>query len=56
MEVDPNIVAQLHSQLVADLENSDDSASDEEEDGFNWDWEAVSIVLFLGRCFTEKII
>ncbi|CAK9814009.1 Beclin 1-associated autophagy-related key regulator [Anthophora quadrimaculata] len=41
MEVDPNIVAQLHSQLVPDLENSDDSASDEEEDTFNWDWEAV---------------
>ncbi|XP_033192765.1 beclin 1-associated autophagy-related key regulator isoform X1 [Bombus vosnesenskii] len=41
MEVDSNIVAQLHSQLVPDLENSDDSASDEEEDTFNWDWEAV---------------
>ncbi|XP_034192924.1 autophagy related protein 14 isoform X5 [Osmia lignaria lignaria] len=41
MEVDPNIVAQLHSQLVPDLENSDDSASDEEEDAFNWEWEAV---------------
>ena len=32
MEVESNIVAQLHSQLVPDLENSDDSASDEEED------------------------
>ncbi|XP_054010557.1 beclin 1-associated autophagy-related key regulator [Hylaeus anthracinus] len=41
MEVDSNIVAQLHSQLVPDLENSDDSASDEEEDAFNWEWEAV---------------
>ncbi|OAD53311.1 Beclin 1-associated autophagy-related key regulator [Eufriesea mexicana] len=41
MEVDSNIVAQLHSQLVPDLENSDDFASDEEEDTFNWDWEAV---------------
>ncbi|KZC11185.1 PREDICTED: beclin 1-associated autophagy-related key regulator [Dufourea novaeangliae] len=41
MEVDPNIVTQLHSQLVPDLENSDDSASDEEEDAFNWEWEAV---------------
>ncbi|XP_043508543.1 beclin 1-associated autophagy-related key regulator isoform X2 [Frieseomelitta varia] len=41
MEVESNIVAQLHSQLVPDLENSDDSASDEEEDAFNWDWEAV---------------
>ncbi|KAK9309470.1 hypothetical protein QLX08_000941 [Tetragonisca angustula] len=41
LEVESNIVAQLHSQLVPDLENSDDSASDEEEDAFNWDWEAV---------------
>nr|XP_012154073.1 PREDICTED: beclin 1-associated autophagy-related key regulator isoform X6 [Megachile rotundata] len=41
MEVDPNIVAQLHSHLIPDLENSDDSASDEEEDAFNWEWEAV---------------
>ncbi|XP_076638474.1 autophagy related protein 14 [Colletes latitarsis] len=41
MEVDSNIVAQLHSQLFPDLENSDDSASDEEEDAFNWEWEAV---------------
>lgn len=46
MEADPNIVAQLHSQLVPDLENSDDSASDEEEDAFNWEWEAVSSFLF----------
>lgn len=45
MEVDPNIVAQLQSQLVRDLENSDDSASDEEEDAFNWEWEAVSFFL-----------
>lgn len=42
MEVDPNVIAQLYSQLVPDLENSDDSASDEEEDAFNWEWEAVS--------------
>ncbi|KAK0095124.1 hypothetical protein PV326_009180 [Microctonus aethiopoides] len=41
MEVDPNIVEQLHNQLTSDLENSDDSASDEEEDAFNWEWEAV---------------
>ncbi|XP_024938914.1 beclin 1-associated autophagy-related key regulator isoform X2 [Cephus cinctus] len=41
MEVDPSIVAQLHGQLVPDLENSDDSASDEEEDAINWEWEAV---------------
>ncbi|KAK2581993.1 hypothetical protein KPH14_002429 [Odynerus spinipes] len=41
MEVDPNAIAQLYSQLVPDLENSDDSASDEEEDAFNWEWEAV---------------
>ncbi|XP_076288970.1 autophagy related protein 14 isoform X1 [Lasioglossum baleicum] len=41
MEVDSNIVAQLHSQLVPDLENNDDSASDEEEDSINWEWEAV---------------
>ncbi|XP_011305651.1 beclin 1-associated autophagy-related key regulator isoform X2 [Fopius arisanus] len=41
MEVDPGIVDQLHCQLTSDLENSDDSASDEEEDTFNWEWEAV---------------
>lgn len=34
-------MAQLHKPLIADLENSDDSASDEEEDAFNWEWEAV---------------
>ncbi|XP_034942631.1 beclin 1-associated autophagy-related key regulator [Chelonus insularis] len=41
MEVDPSLVEQLHNQLTPDLENSDDSASDEEEDAFNWEWEAV---------------
>ncbi|XP_015117644.1 beclin 1-associated autophagy-related key regulator [Diachasma alloeum] len=41
MEADPAIVDHLHSQLTSDLENSDDSASDEEEDAFNWEWEAV---------------
>lgn len=41
MEIDPNVIAQLYSQLIPDLENSDDSASDEEEDAFNWEWEAV---------------
>lgn len=46
MEVDPNVIAQLYSQLVPDLENSDDSASDEEEDAFNWEWEAVSHTSF----------
>lgn len=40
MEVDPSIIAQLHSQLIPDLENSDDSASDEED--LCWGWEAVS--------------
>ncbi|EZA61339.1 Beclin 1-associated autophagy-related key regulator [Ooceraea biroi] len=39
MEVDPAIIAQLHSQLVPDLENSDDSASDEED--ACWGWESV---------------
>ncbi|XP_012216786.1 beclin 1-associated autophagy-related key regulator isoform X2 [Linepithema humile] len=39
MEVDPSVIAQLHSQLVPDLENSDDSASDEED--LCWGWEAV---------------
>ncbi|XP_031784462.1 beclin 1-associated autophagy-related key regulator [Nasonia vitripennis] len=41
IEVDPNIILNMHNQLVQDLENSDDSASDEEEDAFNWEWEAV---------------
>ncbi|XP_057337203.1 beclin 1-associated autophagy-related key regulator isoform X1 [Microplitis mediator] len=41
MEVDPSIVEKLHNQLTCDLENSDDSGSDEEEDAFNWEWEAV---------------
>ncbi|KAL6252082.1 hypothetical protein P5V15_015065 [Pogonomyrmex californicus] len=40
MEVDPSIIAQLHNQLIPDLENSDDSASDEED--LCWGWEAVS--------------
>jgi len=40
MEVDPSIITQLHSQLVPDLENSDDSASDEED--ACWGWESVS--------------
>lgn len=40
MEVDPSVIAQLHNQLVPDLENSDDSASDEED--LCWEWEAVS--------------
>ena len=43
MKVDPNIITQLHSQLVPDLENSDDSASDDEEDAFNSEWEAVGL-------------
>lgn len=47
IEVDTNIMAHLHNQLVQDLENSDDSASDEEEDAFNLDWEAVKLVYFL---------
>jgi hypothetical protein len=41
IEIDPNVIKRLHNQLVSDLENSDDSASDEEEDAFNWEWEAV---------------
>ncbi|XP_058789869.1 beclin 1-associated autophagy-related key regulator [Phymastichus coffea] len=39
--VDPVIITNLYNQLVPDLENSDDSTSDEEEDAFNWEWEAV---------------
>ncbi|KAF7990810.1 hypothetical protein HCN44_000615 [Aphidius gifuensis] len=41
MEIDSNIIEKLHNKLNSDLENSDDSASDEEEDAFNWEWEAV---------------
>ncbi|XP_033216682.1 beclin 1-associated autophagy-related key regulator [Belonocnema kinseyi] len=41
IEVDPNEITQLHNQLASDLEKSDDSASDDEEDTFNWEWEAV---------------
>ncbi|XP_063994053.1 beclin 1-associated autophagy-related key regulator isoform X2 [Diachasmimorpha longicaudata] len=41
MEADSTIADQLHNQLTSDLEKSDDSASDEEEDAFNWEWEAV---------------
>ncbi|XP_032664663.1 beclin 1-associated autophagy-related key regulator isoform X2 [Odontomachus brunneus] len=40
MEADPAIIAQLHNQLIPDLENSDDSGSDEEEDACAG-WEAV---------------
>lgn len=40
METDPAIIAQLHNQLVPDLENSDDSGSDEEDACAGW--EAVS--------------
>lgn len=43
MEADPAVIAQLHNQLVPDLENSDDSGSDEEEDACAG-WEAVSVV------------
>lgn len=41
MEADPAIIMQLHNQLIPDLENSDDSGSDEEEDACAG-WEAVS--------------
>ncbi|KAJ8673586.1 hypothetical protein QAD02_004848 [Eretmocerus hayati] len=41
IEVDPNVITNLHNRLLPDLEISDDSASDEEEDAFNWEWEAV---------------
>lgn len=40
MEADPAIITQLHNQLIPDLENSDDSGSDEEEDACAG-WEAV---------------
>ena len=43
MEVDGGIIAEMNSPLASDLENSDDSASDEEEDVFNWEWEAVRL-------------
>lgn len=42
VEIDPIEMTQLNNQLIPDLEKSDDSASDEEEDAFNWEWEAVS--------------
>ena len=41
IEVDFNEITRLNNQLVTDLEKSDDSASDEEEDTVNWEWEAV---------------
>ncbi|XP_043478016.1 beclin 1-associated autophagy-related key regulator isoform X1 [Leptopilina heterotoma] len=41
VEIDSIEMAQLNNQLIPDLEKSDDSASDEEEDAFNWEWEAV---------------
>lgn len=44
IEIDVNEIERLHNQLVPDLENSDDSASDEEEDAINWEWEAVSTI------------
>lgn len=44
MEADPAIIAQLHNQLIPDLENSDDSGSDEEEDACAG-WEAVSCII-----------
>lgn len=56
MEVDPCVVEQLHNQLTSDLENSDDSASDEEEDTFNWEWEAVSLKLTLNNYLQENKI
>lgn len=43
MKVDSAIASLMHSQLITDLDASDDSASDEEEDTFNWEWEAVSL-------------
>lgn len=46
MEADPAIIAQLHNQLIPDLENSDDSGSDEEEDACAG-WEAVSRTVIL---------
>ncbi|XP_066589797.1 beclin 1-associated autophagy-related key regulator [Prorops nasuta] len=41
LETDPIIMTELHRQLIPDLENNDDCASDEEDDVFNWGWEAV---------------
>lgn len=55
MEVDSDVASQLHSQLATDLEISDDSASDEEEDAFNWGWEAVSFVIEENRNFHSLI-
>lgn len=45
IEADPQIVLDLYNQLLPDLEASDDSASEEEEDTFNWEWEAVSFMI-----------
>lgn len=45
MEVDPDKIVQLQNPLVPDLENSDDSASDEEEDVIHSGWEAVSRII-----------
>lgn len=58
VEVDPIEMQQLNNQLVADLEKSDDSASDEEEDAFNWEWEAVSKIfdLFIISFFIKSNI
>lgn len=50
MEADPTVIAQFHNQLVPDLENSDDSGSDEEEDACAG-WEAVSFIYIYTHSF-----
>lgn len=42
MEVEHKVMEDFYKQLVTDLENSDDSASDDEkEDDITREWEAV---------------
>ncbi|XP_043273429.1 beclin 1-associated autophagy-related key regulator [Venturia canescens] len=41
MELEQNVLEEMHSQLAPDLENSEDSTSDEEGDAFNFEWETV---------------
>ncbi|XP_046607390.1 beclin 1-associated autophagy-related key regulator [Neodiprion virginianus] len=45
IETDLPTAALMQSQLIPDLEASDDSASDDEEDTPNWEWEAVPHVI-----------
>lgn len=43
MELEQNVLEEMHSQLAPDLENSEDSTSDEEGDTFSFEWETVNI-------------